>query len=51
MNYTIELMVRKLVPEPTAKIIPQAGHTLYNTPGHIMPFLAATGGRIREKNL
>ncbi len=34
--------MRKLVPELTAKIIPQAGHALYNTPSHIMPFLAAT---------
>jgi pimeloyl-ACP methyl ester carboxylesterase len=31
--------MRKLVPELTAKIIPQAGHALYNTPSHIMPFL------------
>lgn len=34
--------MRKLVPELTTKIIPQAGHALYNTPSHIMPFLAAT---------
>src|SRR5262245_64366103 len=34
--------MRKLVPELTAKIIPQAGHVLYDTPSHIMPFLAAT---------
>jgi pimeloyl-ACP methyl ester carboxylesterase len=32
----------KLVPELTAKIIPQAGHVLYKTPGQIIPFLAAT---------
>jgi len=31
--------MRKLVPGLTAKIIPQAGHALYNTPSHIMPFL------------
>jgi pimeloyl-ACP methyl ester carboxylesterase len=35
--------MRKLVPELTAKIIPQAGHALYNTPGHVMPFLAGAG--------
>ncbi|HKX29417.1 MAG TPA: alpha/beta hydrolase [Blastocatellia bacterium] len=34
--------MRKLVPELTAKIIPQAGHALYNTSRHIMPFLVAT---------
>jgi pimeloyl-ACP methyl ester carboxylesterase len=34
--------MRKLVPELTAKIIPQAGHVLYNTPSYITPFLAAT---------
>jgi pimeloyl-ACP methyl ester carboxylesterase len=34
--------MRKLAPELTAKIIPQAGHALYNTTSHIMPFLAAT---------
>ena len=33
--------MRMLVPELTAKIIPQAGHALLNTSGHIMPFLAA----------
>jgi pimeloyl-ACP methyl ester carboxylesterase len=33
--------MRKLLPKLTAKIIPQAGHALYNTPSHIMPFLAA----------
>ena len=33
--------MRKLVPGLTAKIIPQAGHALLNTSGHIMPFLAA----------
>jgi len=35
--------MRKLVPDLTAKIIPQAGHALYKTPSHIMPFLAAKG--------
>jgi pimeloyl-ACP methyl ester carboxylesterase len=35
--------MRKLVPDLTAKIIPQAGHALYNTPCHIMPFLGPTG--------
>jgi pimeloyl-ACP methyl ester carboxylesterase len=34
--------MRKLVPELTAKIIPQAGHVLYNTPSYITPFLDAT---------
>ena len=34
--------MQKLVPELTAKIIPQAGHAIYNTTSHIMPFLAAT---------
>jgi pimeloyl-ACP methyl ester carboxylesterase len=34
--------MRKLVPELTAKIIPQAGHALYNTLGHTMPYLAGT---------
>jgi pimeloyl-ACP methyl ester carboxylesterase len=34
--------MRKLVPELTAKVIPQAGHALFNTSSHIMPFLAAT---------
>ena len=34
--------MRILVPVLTTKIIPQAGHALYNTPSHIMPFLAAT---------
>jgi pimeloyl-ACP methyl ester carboxylesterase len=34
--------MRKLVPELTTKIIPQAGHTLYNTSSHILSFLAAT---------
>jgi pimeloyl-ACP methyl ester carboxylesterase len=43
--------MRKLVPELTAKIIPSAGHALYNTPNYIMPFLAAKECRIREKNL
>jgi pimeloyl-ACP methyl ester carboxylesterase len=33
--------MRKLVPELTTKVIPQAGHVLFNTPIHIMPFLAA----------
>ena len=37
--------MRKLVPELTAKIIPHAGHAMYNTPSHIIPFLAANGGR------
>jgi pimeloyl-ACP methyl ester carboxylesterase len=32
----------KLLPQLTAVIIPQAGHALYNTTGHILPFLAAT---------
>jgi pimeloyl-ACP methyl ester carboxylesterase len=32
--------MRKLVPELTAKIIPQAGHVLYHTTSHIVPFLA-----------
>src|SRR5262245_39740307 len=34
--------MRNLVPVLTTKIIPQAGHALYNTPSNIMPFLAAT---------
>jgi pimeloyl-ACP methyl ester carboxylesterase len=34
--------MRKLVPDLSTKIIPQAGHLLYNNHGHIMPFLAAT---------
>jgi pimeloyl-ACP methyl ester carboxylesterase len=34
--------IRKLVPKITAKIIPHAGHVLYNTPSQVMPFLAAT---------
>jgi pimeloyl-ACP methyl ester carboxylesterase len=34
--------MRMLVPELTTKIIPQAGHALFNTTSHIMPFLAAT---------
>jgi hypothetical protein len=35
---------RKLAPALTAKIIPQSGHALFNTPSHVMPFLAASEG-------
>jgi pimeloyl-ACP methyl ester carboxylesterase len=34
--------MRKLVPQLTAMIIPQAGHVLYNTTSHIVPVLAVT---------
>lgn len=43
----ISARMQGLVPRLTTVIIPEAGHALVNTPPHILPFLAPSGGASR----